>query len=84
MKDDQVFEVGERTILKMQNQPFLSEEFGTIATDPGHAAIPVPTATEIEPSIDLARKVATLAETVQALQRRLDSIDAVVARLVNR
>ena len=97
-KDEQVFAVGDRTVMAMQSQSFLSEgEFGTIAGDPSQLPIPemqpevesaaAPTETA-EPKSDdivrLERKLDTVAHLLNMLNRRLDSIDMVLARMVNR
>ena len=79
--EEQVFEVGERTVMKMQSQSFLDEAFGTMAMQ--HAS-EVPDDNEGDEVSRLQRKVETLTNLVQTMQRRLDSIDAVVARIVGR
>ena len=89
MKDDQVFEVGDGTVMKMKNQSFLTEEFGTVATDPGSTPVSLTIAAASETSGDtdlvrLQRQVDLLVRAIESLHRRVDSVDAAVARFVNR
>jgi hypothetical protein len=99
-KEEQVFAVGERTVMTMQSQSFLDEEFGTIAGDPSDlAAMEAPVAAENAPVreegapaaaataddlIRIERKLDTLTHLLNALNRRLDSIDMVLARMISR
>jgi hypothetical protein len=97
--DEQVFAVGERTVMTMQSQSFLDEEFGTIARDPSEM-LPVPPPPET-PAADgqpaaaaspasedelkrLERKLDALTNMVNSLNRRLDSMDMVLARIASR
>lgn len=70
MAEDQVFEVGDGTVKKLQSQDFLGDEFGTMAS-----AVEDPA-----PADDLQR----IEWKIDRLMRRLDSIDAIVAKLVSR
>ena len=71
MAEDQVFEVGERTVKRMQSQDFLGDEFGTMATA---------TETDLPPEDPLTR----IEWKLDRLTRRLDSIDEIIAKLVSR
>jgi hypothetical protein len=101
--EEQVFAVGERTVMTMQSQSFLDEEFGTIAGDASDLAAldasmpaapaenapvredgaPVSAATA-DDLIRIERKLDTLTHLLNALNRRLDSIDMVLARMISR
>ena len=78
--DDEVFDgPGDRTVMRMQSQPFLAEEFGTMAIT---EASELPAVADGDEVTRLRRKVETLTALVEAMQRRLESIDAAVARFV--
>jgi hypothetical protein len=89
---EDVFEIGERTIYRLQSQasPFDPDELGTMIVRPHPATLdrPAPIATHREPQVDplerLEDKIDVLARSMEMLQRRLDSIDAQLARLVSR
>ena len=76
-KEEQVFEVGDRTVLKMRNQSFINDEFGTMVSRPPRPAVgPMTIATEpvSEPPDRLARmerKLDEVLELVKALEQRL-------------
>ena len=76
-KDDEVFEIGERTVFKMRNQPFVSDDFGTMITRPPRAAA-VPVTVAEEPKSEapdrltrLERKVDEILELLKSLEARL-------------
>ena len=91
------FEFGDRTLLALRAQPFeVEHEYGTMILPPG-AAIPRETTemplpvvesaapeAEIDPIQRLEQKVDTALRLIQSLQQQLDSIDATLARALNR
>ena len=78
-ESDQVFEVGDRTVGLMRDQVFAFDEFGTSGSRRPQPAIEI--ATEEIPGDSTLRRVE---RKIDALQRRIDSIDMVLARLINR
>jgi hypothetical protein len=78
-ESDQVFEVGDRTVDLIRDQVFAFDEFGTYGSRRSKPAIEV--ATEEVPKDNTLRRVE---RKIDALQRRIESIDRVLARLINR
>ena len=76
--EDDVFEIGERTIYRLKNQvsPFDPDDLGTMIVRP-QAKPPADPLERLEDKIDV------LTQAVEMLQRRLDSIDARIARLTS-
>lgn len=75
-KDDEVFEIGERTVYKMRNQPFVADDFGTMISRPPRAVVPVTVASEPTPEppdrlTRLERKVDEILELLKSLEARL-------------
>ncbi|HYH07238.1 MAG TPA: hypothetical protein VEK11_09305 [Thermoanaerobaculia bacterium] len=86
-QSDDVFNFGERTIFQLRAQSFtVEEEFGTMA------AVPVTTPQLVEelpiagvdPIIQLQQKLDLALRQIAALQQRVDSMDATLARALNR
>ena len=84
---DAPFEFGDRTILALRAQPFAIEhEYGTMISHET-TEIPLPvveTAPEIDPIQRLEQKLDAALRLIQSLQQQLDSIDATLARALNR
>ena len=86
------FEFGDRTVLALRAQSFeIENEYGTMIL-PNAPPIPLET-TEIpmpsveaqaDPILRLEEKIDTALRLIQSLQRQLDSIDAALARSLNR
>ncbi len=90
---DAPFEFGDRTLLALRAQPFAIEhEYGTMMLSAAPISretteIPLPvveTAGEIDPIHRLERKLDAALRLIQSLQQQLDSIDATLARALNR
>ena len=89
---EDVFEIGERTIYRLQNgaSPFDADDLGTmiVRAHPATLDRPAPVVTEREPERDalerIEDKIDVLARAMESLQRRLDSIDAQLSRLIAR
>jgi hypothetical protein len=89
---EDVFEIGERTIFRLQNQasPFDPDDLGTMVVRPHPATLDSPSRVvavseiEEEPIARLEAKIDALAQTLESLQRRLDSIDSLMARALAR
>lgn len=94
---DAPFEFGDRTLLALRAQPFAIEhEYGTMIL-PAGSAVPRETAemplpivepaapeAEIDPIARLEQKLDMALRLMQSLQQQLDSIDATLARALNR
>jgi hypothetical protein len=78
-ESQQVFEVGDQTAGLIRDQVFAFDEFGTYGSRRPKPAMEI--ATEEVPGDNTLRRVE---RKVDALQRRIDSIDRVLARLINR
>jgi hypothetical protein len=87
------FEFGDRTVLALRSQAFdIEQEYGTMIR-PSAPPVPMET-TEIpmpllelpatDPILRLEEKIDTALRLIQSLQRQLDSIDAALARTLNR
>ena len=75
-KEDEVFEIGERTVFAMRSQPFVADDFGTMITRPPRAGVPVTVASEpVTEAPDrltrLERKVDEILELLKSLEARL-------------
>jgi hypothetical protein len=94
---DAPFEFGDRTLLALRAQPFAIEhEYGTMMLPAGAAVsretteIPLPLVEtapmqgEIDPIVRLEQKLDAALRLIQSLQQQLDSIDATLARALNR
>jgi hypothetical protein len=81
-----VFEIGDRTVGLMRDQAFAFDEFGTCVSPAATAEIEI--AAEETPADDtlhrVERKIDHAMRAITALQRRIASIDLVLARVVNR
>ena len=95
---DAPFEFGDRTILALRAQSFAIEhEYGTMILPASPAPIsretaemPLPVVEsaasegEIDPIVRLEQKLDAALRLIHALQQQLDSIDATLARALNR
>ena len=88
--DDDVFEYGDRTIFQLRAQPLtIEEDYGTICSKPTlDVPLAPPMSLEGEPSGDrvtiLEQKLEAALRKIEMLQQRLDSMDATLARALNR
>jgi hypothetical protein len=88
--DDDVFEYGDRTIFQLRAQPLaIDEEYGTICSKPTRdLPIAPPMAIDAEPAGDrvalLEQKLEGALRRIELLQQRIDSMDATLARALNR
>ena len=83
-KDD-VFEYGEKTTFRLRDQEFLSDDYGTVMNVPT-PEVPAPPPPD-ETKSELARieeKLDAVLHGLETLQRRVDSIDAMIARVLTR
>lgn len=84
--EEQVFEIGESTIRVLRNQPFAFEEYGT--RDSTSISPLIATATEEpqsgDPLVRVEQKIDAALGAIKTLQKRIDSIDAVLAVVINR
>ena len=84
-----VFQYGELTIGVMSEQAFALDDFATRA---GGKPLPLPVAVEAEeivaassdPLLRIEEKLNIALAAISALQRRVDSIDETLARLISR
>lgn len=90
---DAPFEFGDRTILALRAQSFaIEQEYGTMILPASPISretteIPLPAvepAAELDPIVRLEQKIDTALRLIQSLQHQLDSIDATLARALNR
>ncbi len=95
---DAPFEFGERTVFTLRAQPFeIEQEYGTMMQS--SAPIPRETTemplpqlpyvesapeTPVDPIVRLEQKLDHALRLIQSLQQQLDSIDATLARALNR
>jgi hypothetical protein len=85
---DEVFSYGDRTIFQLRTQSFAIEnEYGTImgappAPDPQPVESEEPAAED--PMTRLEQKLDLVVRQIAVLQHKIDSIDATLARLLNR
>ena len=92
--DDQEapFEFGDRTVLALRAQAFAIEnEYGTMILPNSPPVsletteMPMPgTSTEADPILRLEEKIDTALRLIHSLQQQLDSMDATLARALNR
>jgi hypothetical protein len=85
------FEFGDRTIMQMRGQDFeIGEEYGTVVLPPKPAAEPepadAPAATPIpeDPLARIEQKLDLAMRMIAAMQHKLESLDATLARLLMR
>jgi hypothetical protein len=88
--NDDVFEYGDRTIFQLRAQPLtIEEEYGTICSKPTvDMPLAPPMSIEGEPAGDrvalLEQKLEAALRRIELLQQRVDSMDATLARALNR
>ena len=75
-KEDDVFEIGERTVFALRSQPFVADDLGTMISRPQRSAVPVTVASEPTPEqpdrlTRLERKVDEILELLKSLEARL-------------
>lgn len=88
--DDDVFEYGDRTLFQLRAQPLtIEEEYGTICSKPTlDMPLAPPMSIEGAPGGDrvavLEQKLEAALRRIELLQQRIDSMDATLARALNR
>ena len=88
--NDDVFEYGDQTTFRLRDQEFMVDDLSTVASVPvpDLPATDVPADPPPPPApTDLARidqKLDAIVHAIEALQRRVDSIDAMIARVLTR
>ena len=86
--NDDVFEYGDQTTFRLRDQEFMVDDLSTVASVPVPELPPAETpAAPPPPPPDLARieeKLDAVLQTLEALQRRVESIDAMIARVLTR
>ena len=86
MSDDNVFPIGDATVMQMRNQVFELDDAGTIVAS--RASLGIPTVVEIappaEPIARLEQKVDAALRALDLIQRRLEAMDATLARVIAR
>jgi len=84
-ENSKVFEFGDRTVGLMRDQVFAFDEFGTYISPGVTAEIEIAAAeTASDDTLHrVERKIDAAMRSISALQRRVESIDAVLARVVN-
>ena len=87
--ENDVFNYGDRTIFQLRAQSFTIEhEYGTmmgpVALPAVETEAPVETATSEDPMARLEQKLERALQMIATLQHKLDSIDATLARALNR
>jgi hypothetical protein len=81
----QVFEVGDRTVELIRDQVFAFDEYGTYGPGNRRPAIEVAVEVPGENTLNrVERKIDVAMRGIAALQRRIESIDRVLARLISR
>jgi hypothetical protein len=85
------FDYGDRTLYFLKNQPFqVEEEFGTMVArvNGSDQTLPLLTANEEVPASDRERsveqKIDAMLTRMMSIENRLASIDAALARVLNR
>ncbi len=81
---DDPFPIGDRTILQLRNQPFALDDYGTMVTPGSSPAVEGSDALPADPLQRLEQKLDAALRAIEALQRRLDSMDAAIARALSR
>ena len=84
MSDDNVFPIGDATMMQLRNQVFALDDAGTIVAP--RAALGIPTVVETVPAADpmarLEQKLDAALRALEGVQRRLEAMDATLARVV--
>lgn len=84
--EEEVFEIGVRTVRVKQDQPRALDDYGTYA---GQSISPtieivVESAYSGDPLVRVEKKIDAALVAINRLQKRIDSIDAILAVVVNR
>ena len=95
--NDGVFAFGEGTLMQLREQSFDLDELGTrvatspgltVAAEPGADAVVLPIAGQPsipdDPLARIEQRLEELTRAMVAMQRRLDSIDVTIARVLAR
>lgn len=80
------FDIGDRTIFQMRSQRFDVEEFGTIMGSSSRPDALVAQSTELseQPLKRIEQKLDAALRALEMLQSRVDSLDSLLSRVVNR
>jgi hypothetical protein len=88
---EEPFAIGESTIFQMRNQDFgPAEEFGTVMQRPSletqaaQIEVPIVESTTEDPLVRIEQKLDAALRQLHAMQQRLESLDATVARSLLR
>ena len=86
VRPESPFEIGDRTIFQMRSQRFDVEEFATVVGAPHREGSLVTVATEISanPLERIEQKLDAALRALETLQVRVDSLDSLLSRVVNR
>jgi len=84
--EEEVFDIGERTLRVMRDQPFALDEYGTRAGQSISPAfeVVVEDSQSSDPLVRVEQKIDAALGAIKTLQKRMDSIDAVLAVVINR
>jgi hypothetical protein len=81
----QVFDVGDRTVELIRDQVFAFDEYGTYGPGTPRPAIEIAVEVPGENTLRrVERKIDIAMRGIAALQRRIESIDRVLSRVINR
>lgn len=83
------FAFGDGTLMQLREQPWQFDESATLAITPGvsraaEIAPPPPAAASPDALVRIEQRLDELSRTMHALKKRLDSIDAALARVLTR
>ena len=99
MSKDDVFEYGDQTTFRLRDQEFTVDEYGTVVNVPT-PELPAADETRMMPppaspfadtqetpagqTMTVDEKLDAILHSLEALQRRVDSLDAMLARVLTR
>ncbi|HEY3052450.1 MAG TPA: hypothetical protein VGK04_03580 [Thermoanaerobaculia bacterium] len=86
IRQDEIADIGDRTIRVVRHHMPAFDEYGTLAaaTTPATIEIAVEHTPPPDPILRLEQKIDGVMRTIAALKTQIDSIDAVLARVINR
>jgi hypothetical protein len=86
--DENIFDYGDRTMFQLRAQAFaIEEEYGTMMAPPpmpAGADVSPPDVTAEDPIVRLEQKLDAALRMIAVLQHKVESIDATLARALNR
>ena len=88
-QNDDLFEYGDRTMFQLRSQSFTIEnDYGTMIIPGSSMPLPIveiePLAAVEDPIVRLEQKLDAALRLIESLQHKIDSIDATLARALNR